>query len=90
MNWKVATAKSQFSELIQRAKEKPQVVFNRNTPSVVVLSYEEFHRLKDLDVLVHKVPKWASFVDFSVQLAASQGSMDLELPSRQDRESSVF
>ncbi|MCB1177945.1 MAG: type II toxin-antitoxin system prevent-host-death family antitoxin [Leptospiraceae bacterium] len=90
MDWKVATAKSQFSELIQQANKEPQVIFNRQKPSVVVLSYEEFNRLHNLDVLVHKSPKWAKFVTFSGKLADSKGSISIELPSRKDRDESIF
>jgi prevent-host-death family protein len=89
MIWKIANAKSQFSELIQQASREPQIVYNRKKPSVAVISIEEYNRLRSLDVLVHKPPKWAGFVVFSEKLADKKGSFSLELPSRKDRNSSL-
>lgn len=84
MDWNIAGAKSQLSELIGSAMNEPQVIYNRKKPSVVVLKYEEFNRLKDLDVLVHSTRKWANFVEFSENLT-QKNSISLELPSRMDR-----
>ncbi|HNF15426.1 MAG TPA: type II toxin-antitoxin system Phd/YefM family antitoxin [Leptospiraceae bacterium] len=90
MVWKIAAAKSQFSELVSQAEKEPQVVYNRKKPSVVVLSFEEYTRLHSLDVLIHRPPKWSEFTAFSEKLADEKCSTAIELPSRKDRNSSVF
>jgi len=89
MDWSVATAKSQLSELIGSAMNEPQVIYNRKQPSVVVVKYEEFNRLKNLDVLVHSTRKWSKFIDFSNALT-QKNNISIELPSRKDRQSINF
>ncbi|MBK8393835.1 MAG: type II toxin-antitoxin system Phd/YefM family antitoxin [Leptospiraceae bacterium] len=84
MIWNVANAKSQLSELIGSAMNEPQVIYNRKKPSVVVINYEEFNRLKNLDVLIHSTHKWSKFIEFSNHLT-KKGSISIELPSRKDR-----
>lgn len=89
MIWNVANAKSQLSELIGNAINEPQVIFNRKKPSVVVINYEEFNRLKNLDVLNHSTHKWAKFIEFSNRLS-EKNPMSIELPSRKDRKGLVI
>ena len=48
MNWSLATAKNQLSEVVRRAKrEGPQVISIRGEESAVVLSKADYERLKD-------------------------------------------
>lgn len=84
MDWNVAAAKSQLSELIGSAMNEPQVIYNRKQPSVVVVNYEEFNRLKRLDILVHSTRKWSKFIEFSNDLTQKKMA-SIELPSRADR-----
>ncbi len=84
MDWNVAAAKSQLSELIGLAMNDPQVIYNRKQPSVVVVKYEEFTRLKNLDILVHSTRKWSKFIEFSNDLTQKKMA-PIELPSRSDR-----
>ena len=84
MDWSVATAKSQLSELIGSAMNEPQVIYNRKRPSVVVVNYEEYNRLKNLDVLIHNTRKWSKFIEFSNTLTQKE-IISIELPSRADR-----
>ena len=50
MNWKLAEAKTKFSEVVRRAlTEGPQRVLRRND-AVVVMSEEEYERLAGLRV----------------------------------------
>jgi prevent-host-death family protein len=90
MDWKIANAKSQFSELISLAVKEPQIVCNRQNPVAVVLSYEEYNRLKDLDVVLHRRPKWAKFAEYSIQLVDKKNLPEIELPSRSDRRDFLF
>lgn len=47
MAWQVQEAKQRFSELLRRAvTEGPQVVTRHGQPTVVVLSADEYHRLR--------------------------------------------
>ncbi len=60
--WQLQDAKSKFSELVESALSKgPQLVTKRGINSVVVISMEEFTRLKkpkdDLLSFFNKAPK---------------------------------
>jgi antitoxin Phd len=60
--WQLQDAKSKFSELVESAiSNGPQFVTKRGVQSVVVLSVEEFNRLKkpkdDLFSFFSKAPK---------------------------------
>jgi prevent-host-death family protein len=47
MAWQLQTAKQQFSELVERARrEGPQVVTKHGKEAVVVVSAEEYRRLR--------------------------------------------
>lgn len=47
MAWQLQTAKQRFSELVERAqREGPQVVTKHGREAVVVVSAEEYRRLK--------------------------------------------
>lgn len=42
--WTVANAKARLSEVIERAQSAPQVITRNGTPSVVMVSVEEWNR----------------------------------------------
>ncbi len=42
MNWSVAQAKQQFSEMLRAAAREPQAIYNRTTPVAMVLGTEDF------------------------------------------------
>ena len=90
MEWKIANAKSQFSELISQAEKEPQVVCNREKPVAVVLNFDEYNRLRDLDIIVHRLPKLAKFAEYSIQLVDKKSLPEIILPSRSDRVDSLF
>lgn len=47
MAWQLQAAKQRFSELVERARtDGPQVVTKHGKEAVVVLSAEEYHRLR--------------------------------------------
>ena len=57
MAWQLQAAKQQFSELVQRAQEDgPQVVTKRGREAVVVVSVEEYRRLR------HEQPSLLEFL----------------------------
>ena len=62
LNWQLQDAKSKFSELVESAISKgPQFVTKRGVQTVVVISIEEYNRLKkpknDLISFFNKSPK---------------------------------
>ena len=47
MAWQLQTAKQRFSELVERARtDGPQVVTKHGKEAVVIVSAEEYHRLR--------------------------------------------
>ena len=42
--WTVANAKAHLSEVIERAQREPQMITRNGTPSVVMVSVEEWNR----------------------------------------------
>ena len=42
--WTVAHAKAKLSEVIERAQSEPQLITQNGTPSVVMVSIEEWNR----------------------------------------------
>jgi prevent-host-death family protein len=42
--WTVANAKARLSEVIERAQSAPQMITRNGTPSVVMVSVEEWNR----------------------------------------------
>lgn len=57
MAWQLQAAKQQFSELVQRAlQDGPQVVTKRGKEAVVVVSVEEYRRLR------HEQPSLLEFL----------------------------
>ena len=80
--WQVQEAKTRFSELLERARsEGPQTITKHGKPSAVVVSVEEYERIKQqkpnvLDVLFNHGPK---FDDFEIERDRDTGrEIDLE------------
>ena len=74
-SWSVQEAKNRFSEVVQAAQKRPQLVTKHGKAAVVVLSAEQYERLR------HTKAKVPSFVD--LLLAMPRGGEDFErLPLR--------
>jgi len=43
--WQLQEAKNKFSEVVRRAQEEPQVVTVHGEPTVLVISYGEYHEI---------------------------------------------
>ena len=69
--WSVQDAKNRFSEVVEAARRKPQMVTKHGKPAVVVLAAEEYDRLRKLQQL--KAPSFAEML-----LAMPQGDVELE------------
>ena len=77
MAWQLQAAKQRFSELVERARrEGPQVVTKHGREAVVVISAEEYRRLKGPE---------ESLVDF-LQSAPDFDLLDLRRASDRGRE----
>lgn len=70
-SWSVQDAKNKFSAVIEAAQREPQTVTKHGRPAAVVMSAEEYARLRKLEKL--KAP---SFVEHL--LAMPQGGEDFE------------
>lgn len=46
MNWNIADAKQQFSEVVRLSAEEPQAIYNRNTPVAALINASEFERFQ--------------------------------------------
>ena len=69
--WPVQEAKNRFSEVVEAAREKPQLVTKHGKPAVVVVAAEEYERLRRLEHL--KAP---SFVDHLLAMPADGGEFE--------------
>lgn len=80
MAWQLQAAKQRFSELVERAqREGPQVVTKHGKEAVVVVSAEEYRRLKgpadDLIEFLRSAPDF----DLLDLRRASDGGREIEL-----------
>lgn len=73
-NWTVAKAKSQLSEVIERAQSVPQTITRHGKPSVVVVSVDEWQR---------KTARKGTLAEFL--LASPLRGTDLELERLHDQ-----
>ncbi len=46
MDWNIATAKQQFSEVVRLTVEEPQAIYNRDKPVAVMVSAQEFEEFR--------------------------------------------
>lgn len=67
-SWQIQEAKSRFSELVEVALTKgPQVITKRGEKVAVIMGFEEFQRLKNLNAgLIDKIQS-APKVDLSLR-----------------------
>jgi prevent-host-death family protein len=68
MEWQLQTAKAKFSELVQKAiDEGPQTVTRQGKEAVVVLSIEEYAKLREREPSLKEV-----------LMSGPEGELDLE------------
>jgi prevent-host-death family protein len=58
--WSVQDAKNRFSEVVEAARREPQIVTKHGKPAVVVVSANEYERLRKLQHL--KAPNFAELL----------------------------
>jgi len=59
-NWSVQDAKNRFSEVLEAARREPQTVTKHGKPTAVLLSADEYARLRKLERL--KAPTFAQLL----------------------------
>jgi antitoxin Phd len=59
-SWSVQDAKNRFSEVVEAARRRPQAVTKHGKPAVVILSADEYDRLRKLEHL--KAPSFAELL----------------------------
>lgn len=67
--WTVANAKARLSELIERAQSEPQLITRNGTPSVIMVSVEEWNR---------KTARKGSLASFLMQSPLAGSALDLD------------
>lgn len=86
MNWNVAQAKQAFSDVVKKAAEEPQVIFNRERPVAVVLGGEAFAAFEQWCKAQEKPRSLADEFAELRQLMQQEGGEDgLDLLVRADR-----
>jgi prevent-host-death family protein len=84
MKWKIAEAKTKFSELIHKAEKEPQFVYNRDTMVAAVISPDEFRELQAMkDHAARR--SLASLFDELREICAHE-AYTIEVPERKNRE----
>jgi antitoxin Phd len=74
MAWQLQAAKQHLSELVERARgEGPQVVTKHGKAAVVVLSVEEYQRLRGRPSLLEFIRRAPSFDLLDLARASDQG-----------------
>ena len=84
--WNIAVAKSGFSELINGAKEKPQIITRRNRPVAVVLDISEYEKL---DLKKTKAPGIRNLIE-ELRLIQKEEKIVIEIPERADRKVGIL
>lgn len=84
MDWNIATAKQQFSEVVRLTVEEPQAIYNRDKPVAVMVSareYEEFRQWREQ----RRKPTMGELFAEIRQILAAEGDDGIELPPRTTR-----
>jgi hypothetical protein len=85
MVWKIAEAKKKFSEMIHRAHDEPQIIYNRDTVVAIVLDPEEYEEYKVFRESREK-ETLASVFD-ELRIICKEESYEIAVPERIDRDS---
>ena len=80
MTWSVSEAKARLSEVLAKARKAPQLIESRGEPVAVVLSKDEFDRLRSLEA-TRRPTELARLIEFTDQLKA-KGDLEMKLPPR--------
>lgn len=89
MQWSIAQAKQQFSEVVRLAAEEPQAIYNRNTPVAMLVGTDEFEKFRQWKALEAANPLVDSLAHLRAGLvAAGLDGIEIEPRSTQGRPNS--
>jgi prevent-host-death family protein len=84
--WDISEALARFSEVLQNARDIPQVIESSGEEVAVVLGIKEFRELKAFKERAASEMRLAEFLRFSEELRA-EGGVELDMPDRRARPS---
>ncbi len=85
MDWNIATAKQQFSEVVRLTVEEPQAIYNRDKPVAVMVSAQEFDEFRKWREQQRKPTMTEMFDEIRALLIAEGAEDGIEIPPRTDR-----
>jgi prevent-host-death family protein len=85
MNWNIATAKQQFSEVVRLTVEEPQAIYNRDKPVAVMVSAAEFEEFRQWRERQRKPTVIEMFDEIRALLIAEGAEDGIEIPPRTTR-----
>ena len=84
MNWNIANAKQQFSEVVRLAAQAPQPIYNRDQAVAVLISAQDFEDFKQWQAQ-RKQPSLSELFAEIRTILAAQGEDGIEIPPRTNR-----
>lgn len=85
MDWNIATAKQQFSEVVRLTVREPQAIYNRDKPVAVMVSAEEFEEFRRWKAERERPNLLELFARMRAALIEEGFEDGIELPPRTDR-----
>lgn len=83
MNWNIAQAKQQFSEVVRLAAQEPQAICNRDKPVAVMVSAQEFGAFRQWKA-AQTAPSFAHILSGMREQLVAAGHDGIELPPRSE------
>ncbi len=87
MNWNIASAKQQLSEVVRLTAEEPQAIYNRDKPVAVLVSAKEFEEFSKWREQQRKPSMVELFDEIRAALIAEGFDDGIELSPRVNRPS---
>lgn len=83
MKWSVAEARARFSDLLRKASNEPQEIYNHDRLVAAVIGPESFQELAESNEKAKRRTLRESFAEMRAIMA--EEGYRLEIPSRKDR-----
>jgi prevent-host-death family protein len=84
MNWNIASAKQQFSEVVRLSAQEPQAICNRDKPVAVLVSARDFEAFRQWQAERERPTLSALFAEIR-DIFATGDEDGIELPPRRTR-----
>ncbi|MCC7538121.1 MAG: type II toxin-antitoxin system Phd/YefM family antitoxin [Deltaproteobacteria bacterium] len=82
--WNVADAKAHLTEVIERARVRPQTIAKRGQPVAVLVGLDEYRKLEALARQDSPARRLGRFLEISAAIR-EEGGVDLVVPPREVR-----